>query len=228
MDDTTSKFAYRCLPLTIANQTGWWVNNPVGFTATWNGFAGAGSIKFLFDSGADVWSKWINDQFGYGIMTWNTPFLFRTKPAESRLLVMGPINRFKHGVQPLTAIIESDWMQMSFTMNYKFTAPHLPVRFDLGEPLFQVIPMATNVCADLETAKVTYMKLSDDKEVHDAYQQWNRSRLEFHRKKAAGEINPDEWQKDYFKGRDILGRPVTSGHRSKVTPPKVEFRSPKP
>jgi hypothetical protein len=204
------------------------VYNPVGFTATWTGFAGAGSVQIIFDSGHEVWSRWINDQFGNGIITWNTPFLFRTKPAESRLMVMGPINRFKHGIQPLTAIIESDWMSMSFTMNYKFTAPRTPVRFDLGEPLFQVIPMATNVCADLEAARVTYMKLGDDPEVHDAYQKWNESRLEFHRQKREGTVPPDGWQKDYFRGRDIFGREVTSGHRSKVTPPKVEFKSPKP
>ena len=37
MDATPSRFAYRCLPLTIANQTGFWIKNPVGFTATWRG-----------------------------------------------------------------------------------------------------------------------------------------------------------------------------------------------
>ncbi|MCA1685255.1 MAG: DUF6065 family protein, partial [Planctomycetia bacterium] len=35
MDATPNRYAYRCLPLTIMNQTGWWVKNPVGFTATW-------------------------------------------------------------------------------------------------------------------------------------------------------------------------------------------------
>ena len=66
MDETPSKFAYRCLPLTIANQTGWWVYNPVGFTAVWNGLPGPGGIQFLFDSDPGVWGTWINDQFGRG------------------------------------------------------------------------------------------------------------------------------------------------------------------
>src|SRR5260370_27836851 len=140
MDETPSKFAYRCLPLTIVNQTGWWVYNPVGFTAVWHGRKEPGGVHFLFDSDPVLWNTWINDQFGQGIITWNTPFLFRTKPAGSRLLVCGPPNHFKHGVQPLTALIESDWMSMSFTMNWKITGPNSTVRFDLGEPLFQVIP----------------------------------------------------------------------------------------
>ena len=37
MNATPHRFAYRCLPLTIVNQTGWWIRNPVGFTATWRG-----------------------------------------------------------------------------------------------------------------------------------------------------------------------------------------------
>ena len=42
-----------------------------------------------------VWKNWVNSQFGRGIITWNTPFLFRTKPEGSRLLVCGPANFFK-------------------------------------------------------------------------------------------------------------------------------------
>ena len=37
MDATPNRYAYRCLPLTITNQTGWWIRNPVGFTAAWSG-----------------------------------------------------------------------------------------------------------------------------------------------------------------------------------------------
>jgi hypothetical protein len=113
MDATPSRFAYRCLPLTIANQTGWWIKNPVGFTATWKGSSKPGEVDFRFDVSGEVWKDWINNQFGEGIITWNTPFLFQTKPAGSRLLVCGPINEFKAFAHPLTALIESDWMTMS-------------------------------------------------------------------------------------------------------------------
>ena len=141
MDATPQRYAYRCLPLTIANQTGWWIKNPVGFTATWRGPSDPGSIDFQFDAAGEVWQNWINSQFGEGIITWNTPFLFRTKPEGSRLLVCGPANYFKANAHPLTALIESDWISMSFTMNWKIMVPDQPVRFELGEPLFQAIPL---------------------------------------------------------------------------------------
>ena len=51
---------------------------------------------------------------------------------------------------------------MSFTMNWKIMNVGEPVRFEMGEPLFQAIPLLSNACADLEGASVTYKKLDDD------------------------------------------------------------------
>jgi hypothetical protein len=223
MDATPNRFAYRCLPLSIVNQTGWWIKNPVGFTATWRGGSLPGTIDFRFDEAADTWSGWINNQFGGGIITWNTPFLFRTRPEGSRLLVCGPVNRFKTYAQPLTALIESDWMSMSFTMNWKLVLPDQPVRFDVGEPLFQAIPLVSNVCSDLEAASVTYQRLTEDPEVYRAYQAWNEGRRSFHVQKAKGEVKPDDWQKDYFHGRDALGQAPATVHMTKVKPPPIRF-----
>jgi hypothetical protein len=223
MNATTNRHAYRCLPLTIVNQTGWWIKNPVGFTANWNGGNTPGSIEFRFDQSGEVWTSWINSQFGEGIITWNTPFLFRTRPQGSRLLICGPANVFKVNAHPLTALIESDWMSMSFTMNWKVMIPDLPVRFELGEPLFQAIPLASNTCADLEGAAVTYQKLGDDPEMLRAYNEWHHARRKFHEQKAKGEVRPDGWQKDYFQGRDLTGQGSAPDHMTKVKPPKVRY-----
>jgi hypothetical protein len=223
MDATPSRFAYRCLPLTIINQTGLWLTNPVGFTAIWRGQESPGSIDFRFDVAGEVWTSWINNQFGAGIITWNTPFLFRTKPQGSRLLVCGPVNFFKPFVHPLTALIESDWVSMSFTMNWKIMMPHMSIRFEAGEPLLQIIPLASNVCADIEGASVSYQKLTDDPEVARSYQDWHDSRRQFHEQKSLGEVRPDGWQKDYFRGHRTSQEEVAPQHMTKVTPPQVRF-----
>ena len=221
MNATPNRFAYRCLPLTIINQTGWWIKNPVGFTAIWRGPTAPGSVEFRFDASAEIWRSWINSQFGEGIITWNTPFLFRTKPEGSRLLICGPPNYFKVNAHPLTALIESDWVSMSFTMNWKIMVPNQPVRFERGEPLFQAIPLVSNVCADLETADVSYQKLTDDPDLYRAYLEWDQGRKRFHDQKAAGEVRPDGWQKDYFQGRDAMGKEAITHHMTKVKPPEV-------
>jgi hypothetical protein len=226
MNATPNRFAYRCLPLTIINQTGWWIKNPVGFTAIWRGSTTPGSVDFRFDAAAEIWRNWINSQFGEGIITWNTPFLFRTKPEGSRLLVCGPPNYFKANAHPLTALIESDWVSMSFTMNWKIMMPNQPVRFERGEPLFQAIPLISNVCADLETADVSYQKLTDAPELYSAYLEWDKGRRRFHDLKAAGQVRPDGWQKDYFQGRDAIGNEAATHHMTKVKPPEVRGISP--
>jgi hypothetical protein len=223
MDATPSRFAYRCLPLTIANQTGLWVMNPVGFTATWRGQDSPGNIDFDFHVAGDLWKNWISNLFGSGIITWNTPFLFRTKPEGSRLMVGGPANYFKDNAHPLTAIIESDWISMSFTMNWKIMRPNDPVHFEVGEPLFQAIPLLNNACSDLQGASISYWKLDDDPEVARSYREWDRSRSRFQQQSKAGEVKPDEWQRDYFLGRDASGRQVAPVHMTKVKPPKINY-----
>ena len=227
MNATPHRYAYRCLPLTIVNQTGWWIKNPVGFSATWRGASSPGSIDFRFDDSNAGWGSWINSQFGEGIITWNTPFLFRTRPEGSRLLICGPPNYFKGYAQPWTALIESDWISMSFTMNWKIMAVDQPVRFELGEPLFQAIPLVSNVCADLEAASVTFQRLADDPELLHAYNEWSQGRRRFHEQKVAGEVKPSDWQKDYFQGRDATGRQAASLHMQKIKPPAVRFPSSK-
>jgi hypothetical protein len=112
---------------------------------------------------------------------------------------------------------------MSFTMNYKMMIPHYPVRFEAGEPLFQAIPLVSNVCADLEGASVSFQKLSDDPELSRTYHEWDQGRRQFHHQKAKGEVRPDGWQRDYFQGRDAIGREAETDHMIKVRPPKVVF-----
>jgi hypothetical protein len=112
-------------------------------------------------------------------------------------------------------------MIMSFTMNWKIMIPDVPVRFETTDPLFQIIPLLSNVCADLETASVSYRHLGDDPELTRSYHDWHNSRRQFHELKARGEVKPDEWQKDYFHGRDMSGREVAPDHRTKVKPPRV-------
>lgn len=221
MDGTPSHFAYRCLPLTIANQLGLWIKNPVTFEAIWRGGTAPGNVEFHFHAAADLWKRWINDQFGGGIITWNTPLLFRTRPAGSRLLVTGPLNSFKANAHPLTALIETDWLTASFTMNWKVTTPDLPVLFEAGEPLLQAIPLAHDLCGDLEGATVRQGKLAENPEIARLYHEWSAARQDFHRRKAEGLVAPDAWQKEYFQGRDPLGRPAVGTHTTRIQPPKL-------
>ncbi|MBT8099503.1 MAG: hypothetical protein KJO82_07115, partial [Gammaproteobacteria bacterium] len=121
MDDTQDRFAYRCLPLSIANQTGWEILSPAGFTARWNGKDGLDAISLKFDEAP---SPLIGSHFGHGVLTFNLGYLFRTTKAHN-LWVKGPTNQFKDGIAALEGLIETDWTPFTFTMNWQFTRKRL-------------------------------------------------------------------------------------------------------
>jgi hypothetical protein len=78
--------------------------------------------------------------FGSGIVTLHTGYLFETEPGFN-MLVSGPPNHRKHGIVPLTGIIETDWSPYTFTMNWAFTDPGVTVRFEAGAPFCTFYPV---------------------------------------------------------------------------------------
>ena len=132
MDHFADRHPYRCLPLTMANTTGWEILCPVGFTATWDGGAHQNCITFRSDHPHPGFDDFVKSHFSRGTITFHTGYLFRTPPGWS-IWTMGPPNHIKDGVQPLAGLVETDWLPFPFTMNWKFTRPG-KVRFEKGEP----------------------------------------------------------------------------------------------
>jgi hypothetical protein len=145
--DVNNGHAYRCIPLNVANGFGWEILNPISFTATWNGNLGhIDAIKFDFQIENDndrlfVEGKNISSHFGNGIITFSyLGFLFKTSEGHN-LFIKGPTNKFKHGAQALEAIVETDWLPYTFTLNWKLTKENEPVQFLKGEALATIFPI---------------------------------------------------------------------------------------
>ena len=198
MDATQQRYAYRCLPLTVANQAGWVIANPTGFTARWNGGPRVEDVIVEFDNDAN--EKRISSLFGHGVVTFNLPYLIRT-PENINLWVKGPTNAPKDGVQALEGIVESDWTSASFTMNWKLTRPNHVVRFERGEPFCMIVPFPRGLLESLVPSK---LPLDSDAEVSAGYRRWSAERDAYHEQVASGDRSAIErgWQKDYFQGRD--------------------------
>jgi len=117
MDDSDRRFAYRCLPLNIANAHGWELLCTTAFSAIWDGGKSLDSVHVTV--GPDATPSAIS-HFGSGILTFHVPCLFRTDPGID-LYATGPVNRPKDGIAALSGIIETDWSPYTFTMNWLFT-----------------------------------------------------------------------------------------------------------
>jgi hypothetical protein len=205
------ELAYRCLPLTIANQCGWFVHNAVGATVSWNGDPTLEGISIEFDSGGQ--DPRIRSMFGGGVVTFTLPYLFRTPPSVN-LWAKGPSNYIKDGVQPLEGIIETDWLPATFTMNWKLTRPNYAVRFERGEPICMIVPVARGYA---ERFQPFIAPLYTNADLNQEYQQWALSRAGFNAAVAAGITSAlgSGWQKHYTRGV-MPGGASSSEHQTRL------------
>lgn len=213
MDETSERYAYRCLPLTIANSHGWELLSPVSFEAKWDGGEHMDSVEIRMDPGFAEHLKPVS-LFGYGTITWHVEAIFRTPPGWN-LFVSGPPNRQKDAIQPLGGIIETDWSPYTFTMNWRFTRADQWVRFEENEPIAFFFPVERGR-AERFTPRIE--RLEDKPELRAAFEKWSESRNAF--QKWVMEANPeapaDKWQKLYFRGLDSDGSPGPADHQSKL------------
>jgi Family of unknown function (DUF6065) len=128
--------AYKCLPLVIANQWGWQILCPTDVIVTWDGDP---NLSGLHIDVTPQYQPAIKSQFGTGIVTFSPPWLFRTPPGWD-LYAKGPSNRWKPNCVPLEGVIETWWLNYTFTLNWKLVEPGT-VFFARGESLGQLVPV---------------------------------------------------------------------------------------
>jgi hypothetical protein len=212
MEDTRERFANRCLPLLIANQSGWWVLNSRPFRAFWTGGWDKASLQVhaLDGAAADLPAL---SHFGDGVLTFHLPWLFRTPPGWN-LWVRGPTNYFKDGVVALEGVVEADWTMATFTMNWRFTAKNLWVTFEKDEPICQLVPARR---ADLESLTPREKLVSDEPELAKAYAEWSAGRAKFLQDlgKPGSEAHAEKWERHYFRGIARDGT-VAPEHQTKL------------
>ncbi|HWY87475.1 MAG TPA: DUF6065 family protein [Gemmataceae bacterium] len=219
MDQSPQRYAYRCLPLAIANRAGWLLHNPVTFTAVWDGGPTRHNVRleietpgmqapsspwaFTVDSTtisarASVRDPRVTEHFGVGTVTFTISYLFRTPPGIN-LWVKGPSNWIKDGAQPLEGIVETDWVPSTFTMNWKLTRPHFPVRFEKDEPVCMIVPVLRGLAESLTPVR---MPIERDPALWKEYQESVNSRVDFLRALESREPEAVErgWQRDYMHG----------------------------
>lgn len=216
MEQTEYRWANRCLPLLMANESGWCILNPHGFTATWHGGDGQGAVSIEYDDDLPSGQRLANSDFGYGILTFGIPYLITTDPGWD-LLVRGPANLPRDGVSALEGLVEADWSPSTFTMNWKFTRVGASVRFEAGHPFCMLVPQRRQ---DLERVVPQTRELDENPDLLAAHVEWGRRRHELMVLKFVSKfghvegVSPDSWQKDYFKGRTMDGGEA-AGHRTK-------------
>ncbi len=210
MDATPERFAYRCLPLAIANAHGWELLCRSACTAQWDGGAEREALRIV-GQGDDLPIS----HFGSGILTFHVAALIRTEPGFD-LWVGGPVNRPKPGAAPLTGIVETAWAPYTFTMNWQLTEPGRQVRFAAGEPFCTLFPVPQGL---IESCEPEVRGLESEPELAAAYARWAASRRAFGEEltRPGSTAQAERWQKHYFRGVLPDGRPGAQ-HRTRLRP----------
>jgi len=213
MDATPEAYAYRCLPLGMANSHGWEILSPCSFSAVWDGGPSASSLRIDL-SEADHANFVPVSLFGAGILTFHIEGIIRT-PDGWNLWAGGPPNSPKDGIAPLTGLVETDWSPYTFTMNWMLTRPNHPVRFEEDEPFCFFFPVPRGL---VEQFQPTIAPISEEPGLGEQFQAWSESRLKFHREM---ELRPpadpsDRWQKLYYRGVYPDGATRAAAHEIKL------------
>lgn len=227
MDAFAARHPYRCLPLTMANTTGWEILCPMGFEAEWTGGLAASDIRLRPDEGAQYFEHFATSHFTHGVLTFHTGWLFRTPPGWA-LRASGVPNRFKHGIAPMEGLIETDWLPYPFTMNWRFTAPGV-VRFEKGEPFCFIAPVPHGQVAAFQPVQGD---LEQTPELNGQYKAWTKARTLFNDSLAAGdpEAMKQAWQRYYFRGEypDRDDRPEEHVNKRRLASLKLVPTKPAP
>ena len=210
MDATPERFAYRCLPLNIANAHGWEICAPARIRATY--FGGAALEAIAIESSAPEHLRPVS-HFGSGILTFHVSCLFHTEPGYD-LWVTGPPNRPKHGIAPLTGVIETDWSPFTFTMNWLFTQPG-EVVFEKGEPYCFLFPIERRLISAVEPE---FRRLSEAPKLEGEFRAWEHARTSFNQdlQVEGSKAREERWQRTYFQGATPSGEKAPADHRTRL------------
>jgi hypothetical protein len=219
MDATDQRFAYRCIPLSVANASGWEILLPCSIEATYFGGNRIEDLQVRSADAGDNVGQVAVSHFGHGILTFHPGYLFRTTPGWA-IWVRGTPNSCRDKIVPLEGLIETDWLSMTFTMNWRFTRPGT-VRFQKGEP-FCFITLAPHGL--LDSVEPRLANLSDEPVLKAEHEAWTQSRNKFN--KDLRQLEPEAvaqgWQKSYVRGEATAGGAAPTFHVSKrrLKPPK--------
>lgn len=108
----------------------------------------------------------------------------------------------KDGASPLEGIVETDWSEATFTMNWQITRPNYPVEFEKDEPFAMVTPINRG---DIERYTPEIRLISSNPELEMGYGEWSRSRDAFNRdlKIKNSAAQKARWQRHYVRGETV-------------------------
>jgi hypothetical protein len=194
MDDTYNKHAYQCLPMTVANVSGWELVLDEDLVVIWEG--GNTVVKVL--SGGTQKDRQVAHPSMIGIISLSTGWAINTEEGYATWVTGSP-NYFIDGAVPLAATIPSSWWPDEVQMNWKITKVNEPVTFPAGTPycFFTIYPEGL-----LESVEFEVSNIWDKPDLIESRVKYSDMKMKNQ------EENPWTWTKGIKTGLDADGNKI--------------------
>ena len=124
--------AYRCVPLTVANQIGWDLYADEDQIIEWQGGMAKDDVKVHAGPGYA--------HFGMGTFTLPPNLIWRLPEGWDLLIMPVPNGECADDFAAMTAIVEADWMRYPWFLTVKLTRPSV-VLIPAGTSIARVLPI---------------------------------------------------------------------------------------
>ena len=118
--------------------------------------------------------------------------------------------------RPETGVVETDWAVAAFTMNWKFTAPGIRVRFEKDEPFCFFFPIPRG---NLDEIQPQIRSLGDaDNDTFKGYTAFRDSRAQFidTLQIPGSDASRAKWERTYFQGGRPDGLKGAEDHQTRI------------
>lgn len=202
---------YKCKPMNVANTYGWSVLCPANFSATWSGGNNVEDISVVcHDNEYCIDCLQATSHFGIGILTFKMDFIIRT-PENISTYIMHPPNFINDVVEPLDAIVETDWLPYTFTYNFRFVKPGT-VEFKKGDILYNFFPIERGF---IESFKTKVSDINHYPGLQDEFENYNDTRT-LHNKTSRNQRTKN-MSGFYKKGENSSGKKYMIKNHTNIT-----------
>jgi hypothetical protein len=194
MDNTYNKHAYQCLPMTVANVSGWELILQQDVVVQWDGTNNPPEVL----EGEILNSRAVVIPSIIGIMSFATGWAFGTEDGYSTFISGSP-NYFVDGAVPLSATIPSFWWPDEFNMNWKITKINEPIVFEKGMPFMYFTIVQNNL---LESVQFKVENLWDKPDLMDKRMSYGEAKMK------KNQEEPWTWMKGIKTGLNEKGERI--------------------
>jgi len=201
MDKTFDGHAYRCFPLSLANQIGWGFSFPEDITVIWDGNDSEQGDHIKVLNG----HRYVDVKRGTATLTINIGWFFKTEQDVS-LLFYSPPNLVIDGATALTNIISTSFWDSPIPVSWKITRPNVEITFKANEPIIAMMPIS------LSGLNNSTLYLNDNIYVVNEYHQ----KLHDYAKVIIENNQIPKWSDFYRNATDQFGNSIGSHEVKKI------------